>query len=233
MVIKKIIVLFTCFCSLIYCVGQNENIDNTKKCNTSKSIDELYAILYGDNRDLRNQSHQRIVLDTLEMDSIKFVFYPNGALCYEQWFVKGNCKINREYYSNGQIFVEQIANKGTVNAKTESFPIDYGKYCYLYGFKVYRRIHVSYFCDGSPWYISFLGIFHNKKVLIDIEFMPYNQIIGAWIYEQKNNKLYKQFDWDDITKSWKTPTVNHVINKKSSYRNKALYIMSPKIQTES
>lgn len=214
---KIVIALFLIISPVRYCIGQHFSTDNTDTCNTSKSIDELYDILYGPNRDLYIQNHQHIAIDTLGMDSIKLVYHQNGAVCYEQWFLKGKCIIQREYYSNGQIFQQRIDKKRGVTEKTESFPVNYGKYCYLYGFKVYRRTHVSYHCDGTPWWICFLGFYHNKKVRIQIEFLSLssqNRLIGAWIYKRKNIKVYQQFDWDEATMTWTRPAVDHVSKKK-------------------
>jgi len=132
--------------------------------------------------------------------------------------LKGKCVIQRQYYSNGQIFTQQIDRKHGVTSKTESFPVNYVRYCYLYGFKVYRRTNIVYYCDGTPWDIEFLGIYHNKKVRIQIQFLSYNSqhlLTSAWIYK-KNGILYQQFDWDETTQTWARPAVNHV--HKRSYR---------------
>ena len=82
--------------------------------------------------------------------------------------------MKRYYYSNGQIFKEQFDKKKVVTSMTESFPVNYGKWCYLYGFKVYRRTDVLYNCDGTPWQICFLGGYNHKRVSIQIDYLNYN-----------------------------------------------------------
>ena len=98
---------------------------------------------------------------------------------------------------------------------TESFPVNYGKWCYLYGFKVYRRTDVLYNCDGTPWQICFLGVYNHKRVSIQIDYLNYNhqnQLVGAWI-RKKSGTLIQQFDWDEATQTWTAPAVNHVIKR--------------------
>ena len=130
------------------------------------------------------------------------------------------------YYSNGQIFKSQIDRENGVNERTESFPVDYGKYCYLYGFKVNRRTNLLYKCDGTPWRICFLGIYNHKKVSIQIDFLNFNhrnRLVGAWI-RKKDETLIRQFDWDEASQTWTTPAVNHVTKKSRKTKPKELLI---------
>lgn len=208
---KSLITFSLLFMSFVTCIGQSSSIK--EECNN----DELYGILYGDDREQYIQNHQHVATDTLGMDSIKLVYYPNGAICYENWFFRGKCIMKRYYYSNGQIFKEQFDKKRGVTSETESFPVNYGKWCYLYGFKVYRRTDVAYNCDGTPWYICFLGVYNHKKVSIKIDFVNINNqniLTGAWI-SKKNGTLIQQFDWDEATQTWTAPAVNHVIKRKN------------------
>lgn len=158
-----------------------------------------------------------VVSDTLCADSVIFQFYQNGATCTQSYYFHGLLKSYREYYSNGQIKCHKGVTKGEINNKTGSMPLNYGKYCYLYGFKINKRMDMMLNFDGSPLYISFQGIYNNKRVEIDIEFL-YGKVSGAWI--RKNGRLMQQFDWNDKLGTWDHPNVNHMIPKCCKGRQK-------------
>ena len=70
---KILIILYLWVIPFVNCFGQGSKIN--EECN----IDELYGILYGPDREQYIQNHQHVAKDTLGMDSIKLVYYPNGA----------------------------------------------------------------------------------------------------------------------------------------------------------
>ncbi len=157
---------------------------------------------------------KKIVKDTLNADSAIFVLYSNGQVCSQTLYSSGiKNGIYKEYYSNGQIRKIDLYKNGYIDKDFEAFPFYYGKFCYFYGFKIYKRKDIIYSYDGTPSLIVFMGIYDGKKVEINIEFV-YGVLFGAWIYNKKNI-LIKQFDWDLNTETWVAPGVNHVLSKEA------------------
>lgn len=165
---------------------------------------------------------KKIVKDTLNADSAIFVLYSNGQVCTQTLYSGGiENGIYKEYYSNGQIRMIDFYKNGYFVEDFESFPFDYGKFCYLYGFKIYKRKDITFSYDGTPSLIVFMGIYDGKKVQINIDFV-YGVLYGAWIFNKKNF-LIKQFDWDLNTETWVAPGVNHVISKKQLRYERKLF----------
>lgn len=210
---KKILTITMLVASFFVGQAQIETDAKTYWDSVHYYTDELMRLCYSPDRDSTNSFKRVVVYDTLSVDSAVFEYYPSGALYSEGYYIKNECRAYREFYSNGQLIVQNQVRKGSVLPMKESLPVKYGKYCYLYGFKVYKRTFISYEYDGSPMRIEFLGKFRGRNVLISIEFIgPGNSYAIAWIYKKRKNKsiLIEQFEWDSNSQTWEIPAVDHL-----------------------
>ena len=190
---KKNFLIGVCMCLLKTIYGQtNDTVFISFYDLDIKYKDEMYQALV--------HLLIKVIKDTLNFDSLKIYYYPNGKIYKIMPFVNGKVNgIKEMYYSNGQLHSKVFIKEGkTFNHN--SLTNHYAKNYRIDGFKVFNSYFVIYDFNGNIESISYDGRYRLKN--IELTFTYFNNERKSLYMHTKKKHYQKEFYWNTFKRKW-------------------------------
>lgn len=209
----NIVLLLTVLWTPMLVFSQVQTLDSC----TNLSMEEQNHIRWSDDSIRRiafNNPKTKVIIDTLDSDSLLQFFYPNGKLYFQVTFKNGMENGWREdYFPNGQLECKHYYMDGKVIFDSCNYisydrfgNINYTSHCFLYNNKIYT-IGITNTYDGIP----FVMHIYEEHMLIG-EFR-YHKDRGWEIYNYHIKTLSKA---KRIAKRFLATSVNRCSNIQNS-----------------